>query len=239
MSRDLTSVFISIGLLLAAAGSTGCDKFGSDPDSTEAAAKPLMKKASRTIEVTKANAAEGAEFYEDCASCHGAKGEGKVGMAPSLVSKSFLEAASDEMLVKTISGGRIGTTMIAWNEDLEPKQIEAVVAYLRSLNPTEPANLNESPLNGDTARGEAVFMSVCVNCHGRAGAGYQESGSGTGIGRKVFLDVVSDGYLRHIIKNGKSGTAMGAFDVKSRTAVANLTDQEIEDTIVYLRKNAW
>ena len=160
-------------------------------------------------------------------------------MAPSLVSKSFLEAASDEMLVKTISAGRKGTTMIAWNEDLEPKQIEAVVAYLRSLNPTEPATLNESPLNGDAVRGEAIFTSVCANCHGRSGAGYQESGSGTGIGRKVFLDVVSNGYLRYITKNGKDGTAMKAFDEKSRTAVANLTDQEIEDTIVYLRTNAW
>ena len=239
MPRDsLTSVIVFFGILFAAATSTGCNQSsGADPN--DSAAKPLLKQAARTIEVTKEKAAEGEEAYMDCASCHGAKGEGKVGMAPSLVSTSFLEAASDEMLVDTISRGRVGTTMIAWQEDLEPKQIESVVAFLRSMNPTEPAMLDESPVAGNAERGEKVFTAVCATCHGRAGAGYQESGSGTGIGRKVFLDVVTDGYLRHIIKNGKSGTAMGAFAEKSRTAVANLTNQEIEDTITYLRNAAW
>ena len=62
MSREsLTSVFITFGLLLAAAGTVGCEKKSSESTSTEAAAKPLMQKAARTIEVTKAKAAEGAE----------------------------------------------------------------------------------------------------------------------------------------------------------------------------------
>ena len=238
MNRDcIPSAFVTLILLLAAPGLAGCSN-RSDGDASQAA-KALLKKASRTIEVTEANVAVGAEAFQNCVACHGPKAEGKVGMAPSLASRSFLEAASDEMLVKTISNGRLGTTMSSWKEDLEATDIEGIVAYLRSLNPTEPAMLDESPPHGDAERGKVLFTAVCANCHGRSGSGYQEAGSGSGIGRKVFLDVVTDGYLRHIIKNGKSGTAMGAFAEKSRTAVANLTDQQIEDTIVYLRSAAW
>jgi hypothetical protein len=32
---------------------------------------------------------------------------------------------------------------------------------------------------------------------------------------------------------------MKSFAKESRTAVANLTDQQIEDVILYLRKQAW
>ena len=42
-----------------------------------------------------------------------------------------------------------------------------------------------------------------------------------------------------IIIQGKTGTKMLPFSKKSRIAVANLTDAEIEDVIAYLRAKAW
>lgn len=183
---------------------------------------------------------EGAKtFAANCTGCHGKQAEGRVGMGPGLASETFLAAASDEMLIATINKGRPGTTMAPWGSMLPPSQVEALAAYIRSLVPHERAELDESPLHGDVSAGEEVFRTICGTCHGRNGGGYMESSSGTGIGRKVFLDEVSNGYLRYIIKNGKTGTQMKSFREGAPAAVANLSDQQIEDVIAYIRASAW
>ena len=183
---------------------------------------------------------EGQKLYAvNCIGCHGTEGEGRVGMGPRLASESFLAAASDEMLLATISKGRPGSTMAAWGNMLGASQVDALVAYVRSMVPHEPATLDEAPLAGDITAGEEVFSTICAMCHGRNGGGYMESSSGTGIGRKVFIDEVSNGYLRYIIKNGKTQTKMKSFREDAPTAVANLTDKQIEDVIAYMRENAW
>ena len=193
----------------------------------------------RTIEVTPKKAGAGKLVYQRCAPCHGSEAEGRVGIAPRLASKTFLQAASDAMLVATISNGRAGTTMIPWGAAMKAAEMEQVIAWLRYETPTEPVKLDESPVRGSAKEGEKLYRDICAMCHGRSGAGYQESGSGTGIGRAAFLDTVSDGFLRFIIKNGKSDTGMRPFSRKSFAAVANLTDQQIEDVISYLRRAAW
>lgn len=183
---------------------------------------------------------EGAKLFETyCVVCHGPGGEGRVGMGPRLASETFLAAASDDMLRTTITKGRMGTTMAAWGNILPPSQIEAVSAYVRSLVPHQPAQLDESELRGKVDAGEQVFTTICAACHGRNGGGYMEASSGTGIGRKVFLDTVSNGFLRYIIKHGKTQTPMKSFQADAPAAVANLTDEQIEDVIAFMRANAW
>lgn len=192
------------------------------------------------ITVSAENIAAGKALFDGrCVSCHGAGGEGRIGMGPALASKSFLEAASDEMLLTTITKGRTGTTMVPWEGAMTRDEIGQVGAYIRSLAEHEPAELDESPLQGKSEMGEDLYRSICARCHGNNGGGYSESSSGTGIGRKVFLDVVSDGYIRHIVKHGKSGTKMRPFEEGAPTAVANLTDVEIDSIIAYLRGQAW
>lgn len=194
----------------------------------------------RTVEVTEAKAAEGGKlFAERCVACHAENGDGRIGIGPRLNSASFLAAASDAMLRRTITFGRVGTTMIPWGSAMTAAQIDAVIAHLRSWQKVEPATLNEAPLSGKAAEGEKVYIDICVHCHGQTGAGYQETANGTGIGRKAFLDSATNGFLRHVIKQGKSQTKMRPFDKGSRVAVANLSDQEIEDVIAYLRSRAW
>jgi len=160
-------------------------------------------------------------------------------MGPRLNSDTFLAAASDDFLVRTIRQGRAETTMIPWGASFQEEDIQSLVAYLRSLNPVPAATLNESLLNGDVPRGAALYATICAACHGRTGAGYQETANGTGIGRTAFLDSVSNGFLRYIIKHGKSGTQMRPFAKDSKVAVANLTDQQVDDVIAYLRSQSW
>jgi cytochrome c oxidase subunit 2 len=193
----------------------------------------------RWIEHNPATIAKGKALFATCGACHGMQGEGRQGMGPRLNSKTFLAAASDDFLVQTISRGRTGTTMIPWGASFKEEDIQSIVAYLRSLNPAPAATLNESPLNGDAARGAKLYATICAACHGKSGAGYQETANGTGIGRAAFLDSVSNGFLRYIIKHGKSGTPMRPFDKNSKVAVANLTDQQVDDVIAHLRSQSW
>jgi mono/diheme cytochrome c family protein len=76
----------------------------------------------------------------NCASCHGVNGEGVT--APALNSQGFLTSTTDEQMAGIIRGGVPGTAMPAWwNEyggPLTDQQIESVVAYVRSWEPTAP-----------------------------------------------------------------------------------------------------
>ena len=188
--------------------------------------------SARSIELGRAN-------FGTCMGCHGQDAAGRAGIGPRIASKSYLAAATDDFLITTIKQGRSGTTMIAWASILSDEQIHAVVSYLRSLHPVEPATLDESPLKGVPENGAKIFRSICSGCHGRSGAGYQETANGTGIGRKAFLDSASNGFIRYIVNHGKTQTKMRGFSSKNVTAIANLSDQEIEDTIAYLRASAW
>jgi mono/diheme cytochrome c family protein len=244
-NRALTG--LAIIAILAAALAVGCKddakKPGGTPPPTGTKPTPptpdAKKGGMRFVTVNAANAAKGQASYAGCAGCHGAKAEGKTGIAPRLASKSFLAAASDEFLIDTIKNGRAGTTMIPWKNSFKDEEIQNIIAWLRHTTPSEPVKLNNAPLKGDAANGEKLYRDICSACHGRSGAGFQETANGTGIGRKGFLDGASNGFIRYIAKNGKDQTAMRPFDLKAKTAVANLTDQEIDDVIAHLRKSAW
>lgn len=84
-----------------------------------------------------ADAREGSRLYAaNCASCHGARGQGAEG--PALANAVFLQSATDTYLVETIRRGRRGTSMEGFAQPssvrpaLAGAEIEAVVAYLRT-----------------------------------------------------------------------------------------------------------
>ena len=181
--------------------------------------------------------AAGRAMYAMCAGCHGTQGEGVVGVAPRLNSPNYLAAASNEFFKETLLEGRPGTNMVAFGASLPPEQVDNLVAYIRSWQSTPSATLNEAPLSGDLETGERLYLDICTRCHGRSAAGY--SGSGTGIGRKAFLDAASDGFLRAVIREGKDNTPMRSFSDDSPMAVADLSDDELDSIIKYLRANAW
>ena len=76
------------------------------------------------------NAALGAQVYaRECASCHGANGEG--GTGTQLANQVFLIFASDRLIKRTIEDGRDGTPMPAFKDRLSTDEINAVTAFLR------------------------------------------------------------------------------------------------------------
>jgi cytochrome c oxidase cbb3-type subunit 3 len=95
---------------------------------------PLDTEPRRTVE---ADPAAGARLYAGaCASCHGARGEGKEG--PALANPRFLVSATDRYLTETIHRGRRGTSMPAFGSSspqhrvLDDAEIAAIVSFVRT-----------------------------------------------------------------------------------------------------------
>ncbi len=174
-------------------------------------------------------------FVENCEVCHQADAIGDPGVAPSLTNPELLSVASDTFLEGTIRDGREDTGMPPF-ADLGQKNVQAIVAYLRSHTslPNRAEEVNAQPeAHGDPRLGEQWYNNICSTCHGVDGDGYEAGGTGTAIGLPGFLDKASDGFIRETIKHGRSNTRMLSF--QGPTGLANLTNEEIDDIIVYLR----
>lgn len=102
----------------------------------------------------------------NCAECHGLSGQGVD--APALNAQEFLDTVSDEQIHSITAVGIPGTEMPAWwNElggPLTDEQIAAVVAYVRSWEPTAPSRPDW----------RSAFMG-----EGQGGDEHMDEGSGT------------------------------------------------------------
>ena len=174
-------------------------------------------------------------FNENCAVCHQEDAIGKPGVAPSLTNPELLSISSDKFLMATIRDGREDTSMMPFAH-LGRKNVRAIVAYLRSHAklPNRAEEVDAQPdAHGDPRLGKQWYNYICSTCHGVDGDGYEAGGTGTAIGNPSFLNKVSDGFIRETIKKGRSNTRMLAF--QGPAGLADLSDREIDDIIVYLR----
>ncbi len=174
-------------------------------------------------------------FNQNCQVCHQADAIGKPGFAPSLTNKELLSIGTDKFFMSTVRDGRLGTGMPPMAH-LGKEKITDIVAYLRShaTLPDRSAAVDAQPkATGDKKNGQSLFALICAGCHGDDGQGYAAGVAGTAIGKAGFLNKVSDGFIRTMIKEGRSNTRMRGFSGSG--GLANLTDSEIDDVIVYLR----
>lgn len=196
----------------------------------------FMLMGNQTLVADEAKIKEGEQLYaQNCVFCHQADAIGKPGFAPSLSNPEFLSVASDRFLLSTIRDGRLGTGMPPFAH-LGRDKGRAIVAYLRSFSelPNRSAEVDAQPdAHGDPRLGQLWFNYICSTCHGPNGDGYAAGGTGTAIGKSGTLNKVSDGFLRTTIKQGRSNTRMLGFS--GPDGLANLSDQEVDDIIVYLR----
>jgi mono/diheme cytochrome c family protein/rhodanese-related sulfurtransferase len=97
-----------------------------------------------------------------CSRCHGTPTQRS--SAVHLANAIFLSTATDTFLRYAVESGRPPTSMVPWKGTLPDKQIDDVVAYVRSLAvPPKPAPL--APLNGPPAPRPGPIV---VNPKGRA-----------------------------------------------------------------------
>ena len=77
-------------------------------------------------------------FNIACKSCHGLDGYGTV-MAPAVNNQIFLSETPDAAIYQIIAGGVPDTLMPAWGIRLTDRDIQSLVAFLRSMEPSAPA----------------------------------------------------------------------------------------------------
>jgi cytochrome c oxidase cbb3-type subunit 3 len=100
-------------------------------------------------------------FLNSCAQCHGSDAGGSKGF-PNLTDRDWLYGGSPENIKASITHGRAG--VMPPFPQLDSKQIVDVSNYVRSLSglPVDDSK---------KVRGEEVFKSSCVACHGADGKG--------------------------------------------------------------------
>jgi len=103
---------------------------------------------------------EGASLFRaNCSPCHGLNAKGG-GRGPDLTSGRWTHGSSDAEIFRTISQGVTGTQMPA--NAFEDSEIWTIIAYLRSLTPSDHAKST-----GDPVKGEKLFRGSagCASCH--------------------------------------------------------------------------
>lgn len=170
-----------------------------------------------------------AAYAKYCALCHGKDATGYAAdHAPSLVSATFLESASNEFLARGIREGRPGTAMAGYAKarggPLDDEEVFAIITFLRGEDGAPRPRLPAAAAVGDPARGEAVYAEHCQRCHGtRAERGYAVHLANT-----ALLSAASDPFLRHAVVHGRPGTPMIGFQYA-------LTDAQIDDVVALVR----
>lgn len=111
-------------------------------------------------------------FADNCAACHGAGGQGVIGLFPNLVDDAWLWGGSVKQVQASIANGRDGS-MPGFKRKLSKQQLDDVTEYVLSFSVkgTDKASAD---------RGKALFngsVGTCHVCHTRQATGSVKAGS--------------------------------------------------------------
>jgi mono/diheme cytochrome c family protein len=181
----------------------------------------------------------GAElFAANCAVCHGADGQGRIG---ATLAEDFPGINTIAFLVETISDGVEGSRMPAWSNanggPFTDQDIADVAAYVNGLmggsEPPAPApTVVVQPIvpapgvTGDASAGAVIFAQNCAVCHGQSGQGR--------IGAtlaKSWPAVNPAAYIRSTVERGVDGSLMPAWLADNG---GPLTKTDIDNVSAYI-----
>lgn len=80
-------------------------------------------------------------YDNKCSVCHGDKGQGGIG--PNMTDIYWLHGGSIGDIFKTVKDGVPSKGMIAWKNELRPRDIQEVSSYIYSLRGTNPPDAKE------------------------------------------------------------------------------------------------
>ena len=171
-------------------------------------------------------------FADNCAPCHQAGGQGKLGFFPNLTDDDWLYGGSFDAIHATLVGGRRGY-MPNFSEVLSAAQIDQLANYVGSLSGIDHDAAKE-------AAGDALFHSdtaACFYCHGGDAKGRKEIGA-PNLTDRIWLwaDVpaatAGEGKLaaiRGVITNGLNKGVMPAW-------AGRLSPEQIKVLTVYVHE---
>jgi len=156
-----------------------------------------------------------AVFSDNCAACHQAGGQGKVGFFPNLTDDDWLYGGSYEQINETLTKGRRGY-MPPYAEALDQTQIDALANYVYAMSGGKADQAK-------VAKGKELFHSdtaACFYCHGDDAKGRQDIGSAN-LTDKVWLwidvpgladDVAKINAIKTVIAGGLDKGVMPAWE---------------------------
>jgi mono/diheme cytochrome c family protein len=166
---------------------------------------------------------EGRKIYqEQCATCHGAQGEGGVGTA--LNNKKLLQNTVDDVLFSVIRSGVPSTQMPTWSVayggPLTDQDVRNVVEFIRSWEPTAPV-IEPEVFVPSAERGLLLFNTACAVCHGIDGV---KGLDGEPRSDRQALVALDDETFKDAIVNGLPAKGMPGYDnVLSAEQLEDLT----------------
>jgi mono/diheme cytochrome c family protein len=179
-----------------------------------------------------------------CAACHGPRGEGRkfptlTSVFPAIGEPEFLAVADDNFLRRTLVHGRPGRRMPAWGTKdggLRPEEIDALVAYLRTLEPKPPTAEEVNAASVDRGKGDLLFQQLCSRCHGARGEGSAVAPPLAAIDNPVTHD---DNRIYGTLTVGVSGTAMGSFRQLDAASLHSLIASVRALTPIETKRTGW
>ncbi len=131
---------------------------------------PVLKMAADVAEHLQEVSRGAVVFLQDCAGCHGLKGQGDGVVGQVLLRKpADLTAAQFkiEILSQVLWNGVRGTSMPSWRS-LPQTDLSALAAYVQTFHPV--AKTDQAPPE-ILAQGRTLFQKNCAACHGELGDG--------------------------------------------------------------------
>jgi cytochrome c oxidase cbb3-type subunit 3 len=171
-------------------------------------------------------------FADNCAPCHQAGGQGKVGFFPNLTDDDWLYGGAFDKIHETLMDGRRGH-MPAFNEVLAGGQIDQLANYVAK----------QSGIGHDAAKaaaGDALFHSetaACYYCHGADAKGRKDVGA-PNLTDNIWLwadvpaaegDAGKVAAIRGVIGNGLNKGVMPAW-------AGRLSPEQIKVLTVYVHE---
>lgn len=163
-------------------------------------------------------------FKAFCSACHGSEGMGtRFGISPqafpSVAHPEFLSVASDRFIKQTLADGRPGRRMPAWGTKdggLRIEEVDTLVDYLRSKEPSPPSWERVTEVVPDTSLGSRLFLRDCAICHGDNDKG----AAAPALFEQVFLRTAKPYFIYSMLANGREDTAMGGYGHYDSTEMA-------------------
>ena len=165
-------------------------------------------------------------FGDNCAACHGAGGQGVIGLFPNLADDDWLWGGTVQDIHNTITHGRFGF-MPEFRDTFNDRQLDDLASYVLSLSGHE---VDEAA----KGRGKVLFQTDaggCYLCHSSAGTGLKSQGSAN-LTDQVWTIADVNGVpdlatmkkrVEHVIKNGVQRRMPGWSDRLSPTQIKLLT----------------
>ncbi|MEO7009523.1 MAG: cytochrome-c oxidase, cbb3-type subunit III [Caldimonas sp.] len=139
-------------------------------------------------------------FGDNCAACHGSRGQGNSLLgAPDLGDSDWLYGGDGQAILTTILDGRRGV-MPAWGEALGEEGVDNVAAYVLSLSWGTPHNVADLV---KVNAGKKLF-TACAACHGANGKGNPALGA-PNLTDSIWLYGGTPEAVKESIRHGRNG----------------------------------